>query len=176
MLTEKDMNAAGLISGRVEIKSDEMLENDHDSFAELLSERLTGSPLLTGVCYRIAGVTDHAVIFLVSGNARMIWPPTELEEPETAPLLNLPPHKCDLTITHNEHRSFYQTVEQRLKEIAGFGMDVNWETSEMRARAIEADEMWEMRWYPDTPMSYIAVSAPTLPDLLRFALQQSKDQ
>ena len=43
-----------------------------------------------------------------------------------------------------------------------------WESEEAKQRAIEMDECWTLQLYPDTPIGFMAIAAPTLEDLLRF--------
>lgn len=77
MLNKENMDKNGQVTGRVQVDVQELLNNDHDSFAEILSEKLTGSPLLAGVCYELLSSENDALLFRVSGDASMIWPPDE---------------------------------------------------------------------------------------------------
>lgn len=83
----------------------------------------------------------------------------------------LPPHACELTITHNPHRTDYATVEKYLAlcEERGNGYDDSELTPEDRAKAIEADELWVVQWYPDTPVGSCVVAAATLERALERA-------
>lgn len=80
--------------------------------------------------------------------------------------MNLPPHTCGLQLEHNPHRNLYQTVEEWLKcehEI------YDWRDDESRVRAIATGEIWTLLWYPITPVSFHALAAPTLDELLEWA-------
>lgn len=78
--------------------------------------------------------------------------------------MKLPPHKCELCITHNQHRSYYEKIADF---IGGSGAD--WPSEEAKARAIATDEIWTIQWYPDTPISFHLIAAPTLEEALAFA-------
>ena len=79
-------------------------------------------------------------------------------------LSKLPAHKCGLYLTHNEHRDYYETIEQWLGS-----RDIDWESDEAKQRAIGTDECWSLHWYPDTPIGSYTVAAPTLDECLEFA-------
>lgn len=89
-------------------------------------------------------------------------------EPE-GELTWLPTHKAGLHLTHNEHRCYYQSVEQ-------FGKDgpADWVSDEERERAIAADEVWCLQWYPETPVGFNAIAASSL-EALREALRPAPD-
>lgn len=70
----------------------------------------------------------------------------------------LPAHEASLTITHNDHKGVYETVE---KFTEGPGA-IEWASDEERKRAIETDEIWEVQWYPDTPVGFCIVQASSL--------------
>lgn len=76
----------------------------------------------------------------------------------------LPDHKCSLTITHNEHLDIYQTAGQVIHE-----QDLVFESDEQKKRAMATNELWIMQWYPETPIGFNRVAAPTLSELVKFA-------
>lgn len=78
-------------------------------------------------------------------------------------MLTLPTHQCSLHLTHNQHRSYYQTVAAYLSEA---DYDDEELTAAERAEAHAADELWELQWYPTTPVGFLKLAAPTLPALL----------
>lgn len=80
--------------------------------------------------------------------------------------MNLPPHKCGLFLSHNEHKDYYESAEEWLIERS---VQPAWESEEHRRRAIESDEIWVLQWYPETPVGFNIVAAPTLEELLAFA-------
>ena len=69
----------------------------------------------------------------------------------------LPDHKCGLFITHNEHRDYYQTVEQFFED-----RDAHPDEIIDLPAMIAADEVWEVQVYPHTPIGSYVVYGPTL--------------
>lgn len=71
-----------------------------------------------------------------------------------------PEHKASLTLTHNEHRDYYESVE----DWEAFHDDgtVDWLSQEQRAKAIETDSVWCLQWYPDTPVGFCRLFAADL--------------
>lgn len=69
------------------------------------------------------------------------------------------PKHLSMTISHNEHRSYYQTVEQYLNEEDNSMALI---TAADRAAMIEADSIWKLQWYPRTPVGSYCVYAATL--------------
>jgi hypothetical protein len=80
--------------------------------------------------------------------------------------MKLPPHKASLHITHNQHKAYYQTVEQYFAELRVDDEDV---TPADRAACIATNEVWEIQWYPETPIGSRTVYAPTLERVLERA-------
>jgi len=81
----------------------------------------------------------------------------------------LPPHKAGLTIEHNPQCVNYETVAAWLENMREGEPD--WSSPEARQRAIDADDVWVMQWYPYTPVGFNMVAAPTLAELLAFAAE-----
>ena len=84
-----------------------------------------------------------------------------------------PKHKCGMYLTHNQHRDYYQTVEQALAE-GNYYDDSDWVSPEQRARAIETDEVWALQWYPHTPIGSYSMLAADLDVLLQAARDVEK--
>ena len=80
----------------------------------------------------------------------------------------LPKHKCELTLSHNEHRNSYTDIESYLACLDV--TDDEWLSPEDRAKAIETDELWHLQWYPDTPIGFRRLFASSL-DALRQACE-----
>ena len=78
--------------------------------------------------------------------------------------ISFPAHKCELSLTHNEHRSNYETIEEWE---AHLGPD--WISDDERARAIHLDNLWVLQWYPETPVGFCLLAASSLESLLREA-------
>ena len=76
-----------------------------------------------------------------------------------------PKHKCGLHLQHNDHRNVYEPVGQWIVDNDW----CTWENEEAKQRAIETDEIWTVQWYPDTPVGFYALAAPTFEELLKLA-------
>ncbi len=85
--------------------------------------------------------------------------------------MNLPRHDCGLYLTHNEHRDYYQSVEEWVDEHEGY----DFKDTDSKAKAIETDEVWTLHWYPDTPIGFYSIAAPTLDELLEYAQEEEKE-
>lgn len=82
--------------------------------------------------------------------------------------MRLPRHDAGLYLTHNDHKSVYETIEQRYEnaDVAG-----DWVSEEQRLKAIAEDSVWELIWYPDTPIGSYRLLACDLDVLLEEALK-----
>jgi hypothetical protein len=81
--------------------------------------------------------------------------------------MQFPKHEASMTLTHNDHRNVYQPLREWI--VASDWCD--WENAEAIERAIQTDECWTLQWYPNTPVGFNAVAAPTLEECLAFALK-----
>jgi hypothetical protein len=85
-------------------------------------------------------------------------------------MLKLPEHKASLTLSHNEHKSYYRTVAQSIAdEDHGFS---DWVSEEQKNKAIATNDCWTIQWYPDTPVGFFILSAADLDVLLEAACGQ----
>ncbi len=75
----------------------------------------------------------------------------------------LPEHKCGLYISHNPHKYYYETVEQYFKDYSS-----DFISTEQQKLSIQTDELWEIRWYPDTPVGSYRVHAASLNALKEY--------
>lgn len=73
-----------------------------------------------------------------------------------------PPHAASLHLTHNQHKAYYETVE----EYTADSSHDSWVSEEQRAKAIASNDMWELQWYPDTPIGFYRLFAADLDVLL----------
>ena len=80
--------------------------------------------------------------------------------------MKFPAHKCGLYLEHNVHKDVYDSAKQWMEES---GDNYAWADDESRERAVLTDEIWTLQWYPDTPVGFYAVAAPTLEELLKLA-------
>ena len=86
-----------------------------------------------------------------------------------------PRHKVSMHITHNNHLSYYETVERAL-ECGTYDAKDFIDPNEMAA-AIANNEVWEIQWYPDTPIGSYTVLATTFERAIEHArkIQESID-
>lgn len=75
--------------------------------------------------------------------------------------LVLPPHRCELSLRHNAHLSSYETVAETFENQPEYYSDDSFPPGE-KQRCIDANEMWTLHWYPDTPVGFHVIHAATL--------------
>lgn len=87
-------------------------------------------------------------------------------------LPTFPAHKCALSLTHNDHRNVYETLTDYIanRDLAG-----DFVCAEAMQRAIDTDEIWELQWYPETPIGSHLVAAPTLAEVLSMVATDKGD-
>lgn len=81
--------------------------------------------------------------------------------------LKFPQHKASLSLVHNDHRNLYMRLDEWIAENDW----CDWADEESKQRAIGMDECWTLQWYPETPVGFCAVAAPTLEECLALALK-----
>jgi len=81
------------------------------------------------------------------------------------------PRHLNLTIEHNPHKAYYQTVEQWLDDDGPDAKDGDELRPEDRAAILATGELWTVQWYPNTPIGSVLVCAATLPRVLERALE-----
>ena len=88
----------------------------------------------------------------------------------------LPPHKAGLILRHNDHLNVYETAEDViLQDEANHGPHgADFVSPEQRQKAIETNEIWELHWYPDTPVGFYRLRAAELSALIA-AVQEEND-
>lgn len=82
-----------------------------------------------------------------------------------------PRHKGEMCITHNAHISNFMTVEEYVGVDWKRDWANSWVSGEERLKAIEAGELWELRWYPYTRTGFVEVWASTFEAALTEALR-----
>tara|TARA_R110001583_G_scaffold34551_2_gene115900 strand:+ start:4189 stop:4455 length:267 start_codon:yes stop_codon:yes gene_type:complete len=80
-----------------------------------------------------------------------------------------PAHKAGLSLEHNQHKTLYEKPEDWIADNEW----CDWESEEAKQQAIDTGEIWTLQWYPETPVGFCAVAAPTLEELLRLASDDS---
>ena len=83
--------------------------------------------------------------------------------------MKLPDHKCGLYLEHNSHKDVYESAKDWMD--GRFDL-YEWKDDESKQRAIDTDSIWTLQWYPDTPVGFYAVAAPTLEELIAFASEE----
>jgi len=81
--------------------------------------------------------------------------------------MKFPKHDCGLYLTHNEHKDNYESAEEWIS-CGELGRAALFESEEHAQRAIETGEVWQLQWYPDTPVGCWRAAAPTLQELLDY--------
>lgn len=77
----------------------------------------------------------------------------------------MPEHACSLTLVHNDHKDYYQSVADYIEDNDHF----DWPSDTEKQKAVDTNELWTLQWYPRIPASFNAVAAATLEALLKFA-------
>lgn len=75
--------------------------------------------------------------------------------------MKFPPHKAGLTLSHNEYKNYYYSIENGVAEEDG-----SWVSDVEREKALETGEIWVLRWYPETPVGFHHIAASTLEALM----------
>ena len=78
-----------------------------------------------------------------------------------------------MSIEHNDHKNCYENIVEyinqkpmlRRKELS----------DEEYERCIKNDEIWEIRWYPITPISFHFVCAPTWEECIKKIVSNDWD-
>lgn len=79
----------------------------------------------------------------------------------------LPKHEASLHITHNQHKAYYDKIEDYIlqRQID----DEDWATPTSKETAIKTDSLWELQWYPNTPIGFNCVYGATLEEVITKA-------
>lgn len=84
-------------------------------------------------------------------------------------MIEFPKHEASLHLTHNQHKAYYQTVQQMIDNDNHGYSDDCWVSPEQRQKAIDTNECWYLQWYPNTPVGFCILSAADLIVLLDAA-------
>lgn len=79
-----------------------------------------------------------------------------------------------LSISFNEHSSNYIDAAEAASHTM-FYVDDYWASDEEKRRAIEANSIWAVQWYPVTPVGFCRVLASSLDAAIKAALE-TKDR
>ncbi len=84
----------------------------------------------------------------------------------------LPKHKCGLSIRHNEHLDYYQTIKQFIEGEEHF----DWPSEAEKQLALKRDEVWTIQWYPITPIGFQSIAFGSLESLLNYFSEGKHEQ
>ncbi len=76
------------------------------------------------------------------------------------------PKNLSMSIDHNNHKNFYQNIETYFSNYDFFKDCISQEDLKI---CIEKDELWELQWYPNTPISFYKVISYSLERCLELA-------
>lgn len=88
----------------------------------------------------------------------------------------LPTHKCGLYLEHNAHKDYYETAIESIVENHNNPCPYQWKNDEHKNRSMDTNEVWTLQWYPRTPIGFHLIAAPTLSELLEFALEVESEE
>lgn len=83
-----------------------------------------------------------------------------------------PKHEASLHLTHNQHKSYYMTVADSIRDGDHGYTDDCWVSPEQRQKAIDTNECWTLQWYPDTPVGFYLLSGADLNAVLSNAIAE----
>ena len=79
--------------------------------------------------------------------------------------MKFPKHEASMSLNHNEHKACYDPIAAYISELPFH----EWATPTSKARCIETDEIWELQWYPNTPVGFCTMYGATLEEVLEAA-------
>lgn len=83
-----------------------------------------------------------------------------------------PEHKASLHLTHNQHKAYYETVESYLDNRDC----IDWVSKEQELKSYQTQELWELQWYPSTPIGSYAIYGADLDAVLAKALEVERNE
>jgi hypothetical protein len=90
-------------------------------------------------------------------------------------MMQLPKHKASLTLTHNDHKDYYESVKQNIEREHPSYDKEDFISEEDMQKCIDTNELWKLQWYPDTPIGSYTVLGSTLEIVLQRALEIEKE-
>jgi hypothetical protein len=81
-----------------------------------------------------------------------------------------PKHKASMTIQHNDHKTYYIHIDDYIKQD-----EIQFQTEQDKLDCIKNDELWGITWYPDTPIGFYDIYAPTFEKLMEYAQKIEHD-
>lgn len=87
-------------------------------------------------------------------------------------MINFPIHEASLHLTHNDHKSYYSSVNKAIRDKDHGYTEDCWVSEEQKKKAIETDDCWILQWYPNTPVGFCVLTAADLDVLLDRACHE----
>lgn len=81
--------------------------------------------------------------------------------------MRFPEHKASLHLTHNQHKSYYETVESYTSNFT----EPSWLSEEQKTKSLETQELWELQWYPSTPVGSYCLWGADLDVIMKKAYE-----
>jgi len=78
--------------------------------------------------------------------------------------MKFPEHKCGLYLSHNPHRDVYEKPEDFYRAEFSISPE-DWQ------KCIDTDDVWDLQWYPDTPIGFYLVIGSSLELVMAEALR-----
>jgi hypothetical protein len=75
-----------------------------------------------------------------------------------------PDHAASMHIDHNQHKAYYETVQEALD--SGTYTESDFVSAEELQKSKETGEVWSLQWYPSTPTGFCRLQASTLSAIL----------
>lgn len=85
----------------------------------------------------------------------------------------LPEHEASLHIQHNAHKGNYETIEAYTDWCKVH--DEDWATPTSKQRAIATDSLWEIQWYPNSPVGFNVIYGATLQEVISASTDKRKE-
>lgn len=84
---------------------------------------------------------------------------------------DFPKHEASLHIDHNQHKAYYEKIEDYIRDIEQNRRvtDEDWATPTSKERCLKNDTIWELQWYPNTPVGFNIVYGATLEECIKKA-------
>jgi len=90
---------------------------------------------------------------------------------KTPTTVQWPKHEASLTLSHNNHKDYYQTIEEWEGEQQSHYGNNNWISEDERELAIKTDSLWVLHWYPNTPIGFYEVWGAGVETVLEASLK-----
>ncbi len=91
--------------------------------------------------------------------------------------------KCGIYLTINKHRNYYESAQNAIDEINEMGKNNNGHhdnyepeiSAELSERMNKEDQIFELQFYPNTPIGFYIVYGSSLDEVIQKAIKCLKD-